>query len=393
LAQERAFWLAWSQIPGIGAILIRRLHQHFGTLEAAWDARLTELATVDGVGRQIAETIVAERRNLDPVELLEQHQTTNPNFWTLSDPDYPRLLREIPDPPPVLYFRGRVSPPENQGLLPAIAIVGTRKPSDYGRRWTRKLSATLTKAGFTVVSGLAAGVDTEAHHTCLATEGRTIAVLGTGVDVIYPWFNHKLSEQIVSQGLLLSEHPAGTQPDRSHFPRRNRIIAGLCRATLIVEAPERSGALITARFANDYGREVYVLPGSLDNSRSKGCLELLNQGAQVILGEQELLNGLGLLPNLPPLASSVSLAPSSSTQLTMFAEESLVGLELAPELRQVLQSMPLEPVTVDWLVEQTGLDAGTVLSVLSQLELMDLASMLPGMQYQRRLRSNVQDDF
>jgi DNA processing protein len=395
LTQERAFWLAWSQIPGIGSILIRRLHHHFGTLEAAWAAELSDLAAVDGVGRQSAASIIHERRKLSPAELLEQHQTTNPHFWTLADPTYPRLLLEIPDPPPILYFRGRVDLLENQGLLPAIAIVGTRKPSDYGRRWTRKLSAILTQAGFTVVSGLAEGVDTEAHHTCLAAEGRTIAVLGTGVDVIYPWFNRKLAEQIVSQGLLLSEHPAGTQPDRPNFPRRNRIIAGLCRATLIMEAPERSGALITARFANDYGREVYALPGSLDNPRSKGCLGLLNQGAQVILGEQELLDGLGMLPKLQPLKSATGSSAflPSSTQLTVFAEEPLNIATLAPELQQVLQAMPLEPITLDHLVEQTGLAAGTVLSALSQLELMDLVSLLPGMQYQRGLRSGHNDQF
>jgi DNA processing protein len=337
------------------------------------------------VGRQTAESIANERRKLNPAELLERHQTQNPNFWTLDDPNYPRLLLEIADPPPILYFRGRVDPLENQGLLPAIAIVGTRKPSDYGRRWTRRLSTTLTQAGFTVVSGLAEGVDTEAHHTCLAAGGRTIAVLGTGVDVIYPWFNRKLAEQIVSQGLLLSEHSAGTQPDRPNFPRRNRIIAGLCRATLIIEAPERSGALITARFANEYGREVYALPGSLDNPRSKGCLGLLNQGAHVILGEEELLEGLGMLPKLQHLstAATSSASPSDSAQLTVFSENSLAMPTLSPELQQVLQAMPLEPITLDRLVEQTGLATGTALSALSQLELMGFVSLLPGMRYQR----------
>jgi DNA processing protein len=377
LAQERAFWLAWSQMPGIGSVLMRRLYQHFGSLAAAWDAPATDLAMVSGVGVQTAEAIVQKRCKLDPAELLRQHQAADSHFWTLADPDYPHLLLEIADPPPILYFRGCVDLSENHGLLPAVAIVGTRQPSEYGRRWAWKLSTTLARAGFTIVSGLAAGVDAEAHAACLAAGGRTIAVLGTGVDVIYPWTNRQLAGQIRQQGLLLSEHPAGTPPDRPNFPRRNRIIAGLCRATLIIEAPERSGSLITARLANDYGREVYVLPGSLDNPCAKGCLNLLNQGAHVILGEEELLTGLGLLPQwhqpmeLPPLTPPTQLLLPDAPPV------------LNPELQQVLQAISWEPVNLDGIVQEAGLTTGMVLSALSQLELMGLISQLPGMRYQR----------
>lgn len=378
MSKERAFWLAWSQIPGIGSVLIRRLNQHFGSLSIAWEATAPELGAVEGFGVLTAETTLRERHKLHPWQLLEQHEQDNPDFWTPDDPDYPQLLLEIPDPPAVLYFRGVVDFLENQGTVPAIAIVGTRNPSDYGRRWSRKLSAALAQAGFTVVSGLAEGVDTEAHHSCLTVGGRTIAVLGTGVDVIYPWFNRELAQQIVQQGLLLSEHPAGTQPDRPNFPRRNRIIAGLCRATLIIEAPHKSGALITARLANDYGRDVYALPGSLDNPRSKGCLELLNQGAHVILGEKELLDLLGTLPQLHQ-----AVAAPVATQLTLLQEDLPPTPDLEPDLHRVLQAVTLEPTNLDYIVQQTGLATATVLSGLSQLELMGLVSLLPGMRYQR----------
>lgn len=384
LAEERAYWLAWSKIPGMGAVLIRRLHLHFGTLTAAWNATPARLMAVDGVGLQTAEAVVAERRQVDPMQLLAQHERENPCFWTPADPDYPRLLLEIPDPPPILYYYGSVDPLENQGITPTIAIVGTRDPSDYGRRWARKLSAALVQAGFTVVSGLAEGIDTEVHQSCLGAGGRTIAVLGTGVDVVYPAFNRKLAKQITEQGLLLSEYPFGTQPDRLHFPRRNRIIAGLCRATLVLEAPHKSGALITARLANEYSRDVYALPGTLDNHRSRGCLELLNQGAHLILGEKELLEALGTIPKLqwqPPVASM-----ASTNQLSFLAIEpsNSQSIRLEPDLQMVLQAVPLEPVNIDRVVQQAGLATGTVLSALAQLELMGLVSQLPGMRYQRQ---------
>lgn len=370
----QAFWLAWSQIPNIGAILIQRLQAQFGSLEAAWNANAHDLLTVEGVGPQIAEAIQKFRRKTDPIAFAEQHLQDNPHFWTPDHPDYPRWLLEIPDPPPVLYYRGRVELAENHGLTPAIAIVGTRRPSDYGRRWTRRLSQTLTQVGFTIVSGLAEGIDTEAHHSCLAEEGRTIAVLGTGVDVVYPASNRNLSQQIVEQGLLVSEFPAGTQPDRPHFPMRNRIIAGLSQATLVIEAPQKSGSLITARLANEYGREVYALPGTLDNPRAIGCLSLLSRGAQVILGEKELLEMLGSLPPLDRLPEQ---------QLSLLESPPPEPQNLAPDLQQVLQAVSLEPIAVDRIVEITGLSTGDVLSALSQLELMDLVSLLPGMRYQR----------
>ena len=370
MTAERAFWLAWSQIPGIGPVLLRRLQQQFGTLAVAWNASSAELREVEGLGWQNVEVVVRERSRLHPAQLLQQHEQKNPHFWTPEASDYPRLLLETPSPPPVLYYRGAVDSQENQGNKPLVGIVGTRHPSEYGKRWTRQLSKTLAENGFTVVSGLAEGIDTEAHRSCIEAGGRTIAVLGTGVDIVYPASNRQLYQQILPQGIVLSEYAAGTTPDRMHFPRRNRIIAGISRAVLVMEAPSKSGALITARFANEFGRDVYVLPGSLDNPRSLGCLELLNQGAQVILGAEHLLQLLGAMPQLDPVKSTKSV-------------EQLPLPDLTPELQRVLAALTGESLPFDLIVQQTGYSAGVVSSALLQLELMDLVLQLPGMRYQR----------
>lgn len=373
MLEERAYWLAWSQVERIGPVLLRRLQQHFGTLAEAWKANATQLQRVEGVGYQLAGIVVAARSQIHPSQFLEQHSTKNPHFWTPADADYPRLLLEIPSPPPVLYYRGQVQPQENQGIKPMVGIVGTREPTEYGKRWARKVSAALAKHGFTVVSGMAAGIDTEAHLGCLALGGRTIAVLGTGVDMIYPPRNRNLYEQIQQQGLVVSEYPAGTQPNRVHFPQRNRIIAGLSRAILVMEAPTKSGALITAYQANDFCRDVYVLPGRLDDQQSLGCLGLLSRGAQAFVSEGHLLEMLGAMPELDPVV-----------QLPLFAQEqSPVVPELEPELAKVLQVLPSEPTSFDVIVQQVGLEAGMVSGALLQLELMGLVSQLPGMRYQR----------
>ncbi|MEG3843956.1 DNA-processing protein DprA [Microcoleus sp. herbarium14] len=382
MLEERAYWLAWSQINGIGPILLQRLQQHFDSLAAAWIAKPVDLMRVDGFGKQTIETTLQERSKLNPEEFIEKHIIKNPCFWTPADRDYPSLLLEIPSPPPVLYYRGNVDVKENKGITPTVAIVGTRSPSEYGRKWTRKFSAALAKNGFTVVSGLAAGIDTEAHTACLEAGGRTFAVLGTGVDIVYPKQNERLCDRILQQGLAISEYPAGTQPNKTNFPRRNRIIAGLSRATIVIEAPHKSGALITAYQANDFCRDVYVLTARLDDERSFGCLELLSKGAHPILpssdrllSEDRLLEMLGAMPKL-----------DTAQQLSLFAPNPVVEKPvplLEPELAKVLSAIDSSTISFDTIVEVSGLEAGTVSSILLQLELMGLVSQLPGMRYQR----------
>ncbi len=373
---ERAYWLAWSQINGIGPVLLGRLQEKFGTLAAAWQANAIDLKQVEGFGPKIIEAVVNKRSQIDPLKFIEEHSIKNPNFWTPADREYPRLLLEIPHPPSVIYYQGQSEILNNHNLKPIIGIVGTREPSEYGRRWTRRLSNTLAKRGFTIVSGMAAGIDAEAHRGCLEAGGHTLAVLGTGVDIVYPPSNKGIYQQILKQGIVISEYSAGTKPDRTHFPRRNRIIAGLCRAILVMEAPQKSGALITANLANDFGRDVYILPGRLDDYQAIGCLSLLSKGAQVILSENHLLEMLG---EIPPI--------QASEQLELFADAGSKitpqpKINLEPELAMILQAVDKEPMYFDFIVEKSGLNASTVASALVQLELMGLVVQLPGMRYQ-----------
>ena len=366
MEQERAYWLAWSQIKGIGAVSLKKIYQHFGSLQQAWNAPAIAFAEIEGINGKAAQAIQKNRAKNLPLKLITQYLKQNPQFWCPSDELYPRLLAEIPSPPALLHYVGQVEPTENLGSKPMIGIVGTRDPTEYGKRWTKKLTEALVSHGFGIVSGMAAGIDTVAHHACLSANGRTIAVLGTGVDTIYPVSNRGLYQQLTKSGLIVSEYPANTPPDRGHFPARNRIIAGLCRAVLIIEAPQRSGALITARYANDFGRDVYVLPGSLDNPRSLGCLALLNSGAHVILGIKHLLELLGTMPCLDRI-QSISNQPKP---------------DLNPELEGIYRLINLESIALDAIAEQTGLGINEILAALSQLEMMDLVEQLPGMRYQ-----------
>ena len=384
---------------------IKRLWEYFGALELAWQATAAELLTVDGIGLLSAERIVNMRSKLNPERLLAEHEKKNKAFWTPADADYPMLLFAINDPPPVLYYRGTLRLNDPNGLT--VGIVGTRRPSAYGKQWTQRLSQRLSQKGTVIISGLAAGIDTEAHTGCLYQKGLTVAVVGTGVDVVYPAQNKRLYQQVAETGLIVSEYPDGTGPDKTHFPQRNRIIAGLSRAILVMEAPARSGALITARLANDYCREVYALPSALGNEKGEGSLRLIAEGGQIILGEQFLIEALKSLPavDLPavpnqsaiptqPLFEKVTSKKDIDRQVVDESvafrdlESESVNLEqaiseLTPILASVLAAVPIEPTVVDHIVQQAQIETGTVLSALFQLELSGLVVQLPGMQYQR----------
>ena len=367
--EERKYWLAWSQIYGIGPILLQRLQQHFGNLETAWKASPGELRKVEGFGFQTLEKVVQQKTRLNPEQLLQQHQQINPHFWTPADPEYPQLLREIPSPPPLLYYRGEVDLQENSGQKPLVGIVGTRQPTEYGIKWTRQISTALAKNGFTVVSGMAQGIDTESHAAAMKAGGRTIAVVGTGVDVIYPHKNRDLYKETLTSGIVISEYPAKTTPNRTHFPRRNRIIAGLSRAVLVIEAGIKSGALITATYANEFCRDVYALPGRIDDQPSQGCLKLISQGAGLINQElSELLTLLGAIPQIDietPIVQSLPLP------------------DLSPELQQVIDTLTIDTLSFDIIIQKTGMNAALVSSSLLHLELMGLVTQLPGMRYQK----------
>jgi DNA processing protein len=387
---DRWYWIAWSQIPGIGPMTIVRLKDRFGSLKAAWESDsgvLTESATLKGTAlRQFKEY----KATVDIDRLAEKYARDNPNFWTPADDLYPTLLREIPAPPCALHYTGNVNLAENRGEMLTVGIVGTRDPSEYGTRWTKTIAKVLAGQGVCIVSGLARGIDSIAHSACLEVGGRTIAVIGSGLDIVYPPENKALFQQIQESGTIVSEYAKGTSPDRGHFPQRNRIIAGLSRVILVMEAPQKSGALITAYAANDCGREIFVLPGSLDNPRCFGGLELISRGAHPILGVESLLERLLDLPTLtsgkPPTPERFTKPPKnprSTTSKKTTPPPPPPLPELPADMARIFDILPDEPTVFDTIVDRSGLPPHLVSSTLLELELMGLIVQLPGMHYQK----------
>ena len=371
---ERSYWLAWREVAGIGPVLLHRIRQEFGDLAIAWDAPPEALQQVEGIGSHRAHKIAVERRSIDPERILEQYQQYNPHFWTPSDPGYPALLKEIPDAPIVLHYRGNPELLETIETQPGIGIVGTRKPGKYGSTWTERYSKVLAQHDFTILSGLAEGIDAIAHEACLNVGGRTIAVLGNGVDQIYPLCNRQLYDRIVETGLLLSEYPAGTRPDRKHFPARNRIVAGLSRAVLVMEAGMESGSLITAGQANEYGRDVYALAGNLDSEQMQGCIHLISQGAQILPRPETFLKMMEIMPKtIAPIIDSNQLE-SKLKSLKETLETSLFGI--VKTIAHLGNSAP-----IDLIIQSTEMGTPEVSSGLLQLELLDVVRQEPGMRY------------
>jgi DNA processing protein len=285
---QAKYWVAFHQTPYIGPTRLNRLIEAFGNLERAWQATPTDLRRV--LDERSVESLLKTRGSLSPDAEMERIERLGMHALTLGDTDYPSLLREIPAPPPVLYVRGELLPAD----AVAVAIVGTRRHTAYGREVATRLATELAEAGITVVSGLARGIDGFAHSAALKAGGRTLAVLGSGVNVIYPPEHRNLADQIAAQGALVSDYPPDRKPDAVNFPARNRIISGLTLGTVVVEAPSRSGALITTDFAADQGREVFVVPGSVLSAASAGCNRLLRDGARPVTCAADILEDLNL---------------------------------------------------------------------------------------------------
>ncbi|WP_218079363.1 DNA-processing protein DprA [Anthocerotibacter panamensis] len=360
MVNERAYWLAWQQIEGVGPHRLKALKDRWGSLRAAWETESRALLSVPGLGLSLVERIAAYRSKTNPLAQAHTWEEEYGPCWTPEDADYPPLLQEIPDTPAVLYYRG-----PRPAWTPAVAIVGTRTPSDYGLRWAKKLGFELTRAGFLVVSGMATGIDGAAHEGALEAGGATVAVLGCGVDLCYPLQNHSLYQRIRERGIILSEHPKQTPPAKANFPRRNRILAGMTQATVVIEAPTSSGSLITARLAVDYGREVFALPGQVDTPQAQGALSLVSQGAQVVLGIEDLILKLGATP-----APTLAAPPPAAWDLTSVEQ-------------LVLARLTGEPQALEVLLQQTDLGTGDLTAVLLLLELKGLAAQLAGLRYRR----------
>jgi len=351
------YWVGFNLVRGIGPTRLRALLDYFGGVERAWHAPSEELRSA-GLDRRSLESLLAARSALDLDHELERIASAGAHALTWADDGYPSLLREIHDPPPVLYVKGEITPEDAW----AVAVVGTRRASTYGREVTRRLSGTLARSGVTIVSGLARGVDAEAHRAALEAGGRTIAVLGCGVDRVYPPEYRKLAAQIVEHGALVSDYPLGTPPEGSNFPPRNRIISGLSLGVLIVEAGVRSGALITADFAAEQGRDVFAVPGSILARGNEGTNALIQDGAKVVLGPEDILEEL----NLTMVAEQVEarqVLPADETEAALLARISS------------------DPTHVDELQQQVGLPIAQVTSTLALMELKGMVRQVGGMKY------------
>ncbi len=356
---EKLPWLALRAIPGVGLVLFQRLVQAFGAPAAVFEANLADLRSIRGVSPAIAQAITSFR-DWDRVEAqLSRLAAAEALLLTQDDPRFPPRLQEIPYPPPYLFLRGTLEPEDAQ----AVALVGTRSASYYGIKTCRRLAGALARRGWRVVSGLARGIDTAAHQGALENNGRTLAVLGCGLDVVYPPENKKFYQQIPEQGALISEFPLGTPPEGKNFPIRNRLISGLAWAVVVVEAGERSGTHITVQYALDQGREVLAVPGPVDSPNSLGPHRLIQQGAKLVheVGDilQELPRIAGVRPPAPPVAVT----------------------EARPRPRPedpLLPFLGAEPVQLEELVQASGLPAPEVMSRLTLLELQGLIKELPG---------------
>ena len=281
------YYLGFNLTPGIGPARLSRLTELFGSVEAAWQAP-AGLLMASGLDAKSIEALLTTRERVDLDRELARAERLGVQILCIDNPAYPDLLRQTPQPPPLIYIRGSLTSADEW----ALAVVGTRGPSDYGREATRRVAGELAAAGVTIVSGLALGIDALAHQAALESGGRTIGVLACGVDVPYPERNRGLAEQISENGALISEYPLGIAPIPNNFPARNRVISGLARGTLVVEAGERSGALITVEFALEQGREVFAVPGPIFNPKSAGCNRLIRNGATLVTCANDMLEGM-----------------------------------------------------------------------------------------------------
>ncbi len=359
LQSDRAkYWVGFHHVPFIGPVRIRRLVQQFGDLENAWVAQPNELRSV--LDDRAIQSLEKVRRELALDREMEKIEQLGITVLTIDDDDYPRLLREIPAPPPVLFVNGSLTEADKV----SIAIVGTRRATSYGREMARRIATELAEAGVTVVSGLARGIDSAAHQAAIDAGGRTIAVMASGVNVIYPAEHRQLAERISNQGALVSDYEPGRKPDAVNFPARNRIISGMTLGTVIVEAPTRSGALITTDFAADQGREVFVVPGNVLSSASEGSNRLLRDGARAVTSAADILDDLELGRRREQIAIQTAFPVSDAE-------------------RRILALLTAEPQHIDEIIVAANLTISEGAALLTQMELQGFVRNLGAQHYAR----------
>ena len=360
MRKKLKYWVALNHFPKFGPVRFKKLKKYFSDLENAFKASSAELIKA-GIEQKIADEFVAYRVNINPDQLMEELDKENIKILTIEDKNYPKLLAEIYDPPQFFYYKGNF---DIQDEFP-LAVVGSRKFTNYGKQTTEKIVKDLAKNNLTIVSGLALGVDSTAHSATLEVQGRTIAVLGSGLDRrhIYPSSNYYLSEKIIAEnGVVLSEFPIGTPPLKQNFPQRNRIVSGLSLGVLVIEAAERSGALITARHALDQNREVFAVPGNIYSPVSAGSNKLIKLGARATTEANDIIEALDL------------------NQITTYIDNKKIVPESVEE-EEILKYLTHEPIHVNEIIRLTGLTTNSVSSALTIMEMKGMVCNAGGMQY------------
>lgn len=366
-------WITLHSIPGVGSISFLRLVKFFGSPRAVLDAGLKDLLSVRGITPAISKSIVDYRDTIDAereLDLIKQHGC---RIIKIDDEEYPANLRTIYDPPPIIYIKGSIIPNDSQ----SISIVGARKASVYGKSVAENISKELVLKGFTIVSGMAHGIDASAHNAALDAGGRTIAVMGNGLDIIYPPNNEKLYEKIINSGAVISEFPMGTEPKKENFPIRNRIISGLSLGTLVVEASNHSGALITANYALEQGREVFAIPGPIFSEISKGTNNLIKQGAKLVESTDDILSELAFY------------TPNSYSNKCEYLkdDDKIMEKQLSEEEYKIWKVVDYTPIHIDDITRQTNLPTSVVSAMLVILELKGLVQQQTGKLFVKKISS------
>jgi DNA processing protein len=375
--EELHYWLGLTRVEGLGVRGAHKLIEHFGSPQAIYHASLTELEAC-GLPAHVAQAIFGQAGLKEAEKEIEAAGKLGCQLLPYASDEYPRLLKEIPDPPLVLYVRG------DMGVLSqhAVSVVGARRPTAYGLQVTHRLARDLAQRGLVIVSGLARGIDSASHKGALEAPGKTVAVLGSGLDVIYPREHKRLADKIMTSGAVVSEFPLGTGPKPENFPIRNRIISGLSLGTVIVEAAEYSGSLITARLAAEQNREVFAVPGNITTAQSFGPNHLIKQGAKLVD------NWMDVVEEFPPTVRMQLLPPAEASEGAMASAgtASLFEASLTADQKAVFEALRCdEALFVDNIIESASLPHPRVLAALLDLEMNGLIRQLPGKNFMRKL--------
>jgi DNA processing protein len=359
---EHALWLALTRIKGLGCISFKKLASHFADPTQALSATAAELSAIEGIDRNVVDGLLAFAQWDEVEQEVQRAGRAGVKIIPFGSGIYPARLRSIADPPPCLYVKGEIRQEDDK----AVAVIGTRSASHYGRRVARDLCRGLASLGFTVVSGMARGIDGVAHDAALNSGGRTIAVLGSGVDRAYPPEHQKLYHRISEQGAVISELPLGAPPLAFNFPARNRLISGLSAGVVVVEATEKSGSLITAAVALEQGREVFAVPGEVGSSRSRGGHRLIRQGAKLVENVDDILEEIA-----PQLVASNRQSAALRT----------LPVDAQPETRKIFDLLQERSLHIDEVIEASGFSTSRVSQILLELELQGFLRQLPGHRY------------